>query len=285
MHPNLQYPPNVELGGALIQSAVLYGKRVQLEPLNHVHVDQLAIAADDPQIWGYLFDGSIYHQWGLPTLVFHLLECQRRGTDLPFAVIDRPTGFAVGITRYLHIDRQNKRLEIASWYSTGLHKTGVNTESKFLILRHAFEILGFNRVQFEIDVRNKDSLDSISKLGAKLESKGLRKAHILSDGSERTSALYSITDEDWKRKVKAQILNKMQKYEQSQEDQRNIEKQVHTLGLLKKMMEDRAAAQEKYREALQKSADNGKATSIANRKQSKRSPIGRKSTQNRGEGG
>lgn len=201
MLPLFRFPPEVDPSGIHIHPVFLQGEIVQLEPLTPGHVGDLSIAGSDPEIWKHLFDGEIYLQWGMPTLVFHLLECQRQGTDLPFAVVHRHHRMAIGITRYLHIDRRNRRLEIASWYAPGFHGTGVNLEAKFLLLQHAFDQLNFIRVQFDIDVHNKGSIAAVEKIGAAREAGGetaVRNAHVLFDRTHRDSELWAITDNDWR---------------------------------------------------------------------------------------
>jgi N-acetyltransferase len=103
----------------------------------------------------------------------------------------------VGTTRYAHIDPPNRTLEIGyTFYGKGARRTPVNTESKLLLLRHAFETLGANRVWLQTDKRNERSQNAIARLGAQKEAE-LRNERILADGRSRTSVIFGITREDW----------------------------------------------------------------------------------------
>ncbi len=129
--------------------------------------------------------------------VDNLLTLQERGTDLPFAVVHRETGKAIGMTRYMNIERGNRALEIGgTWYGVDYQRTGVNTECKFLLLRHAFEDLGCIRVQIKTDLRNERSQRAIERIGAVKE--GVLRDHmILPDGTVRSSVYYSILAREW----------------------------------------------------------------------------------------
>jgi RimJ/RimL family protein N-acetyltransferase len=116
---------------------------------------------------------------------------------LPFVVIHLATGMVVGTTRYLEIQLENRALEIGgTWYTPDYQRTAVNTESKYLLLRHAFETLGCVRVQFKTDLRNERSQKALERIGAVKEGV-LRNHMILPDGSLRTSVFYSILDGEW----------------------------------------------------------------------------------------
>jgi RimJ/RimL family protein N-acetyltransferase len=126
-----------------------------------------------------------------------MLQRAESGNDLPFAVIHLATGKAVGATRYLEIRPQHRGLEIGgTWYGLEYQRTGVNTECKYLLLKHAFETLGCVRVQFKSDSRNEKSIAAIKRIGAKPE--GILRNHmILPDGTLRHSAYFSILDSEW----------------------------------------------------------------------------------------
>jgi len=126
-----------------------------------------------------------------------LLGRQARGTDLPFAVVYQATGRAIGASRYLDIQRAHRSVEIGgSWYGRAFQRTAVNTESKYLLLRHAFDDLGCIRVQLKTDGRNERSQRAIERLGAVREGV-LRHSMIMPDGHIRDSIYYSILAEEW----------------------------------------------------------------------------------------
>lgn len=175
----------------------LTGLVVLLEPLDEAHVPDLAAVGLDPDIWRYMLYGDVDDAEKMLGFVRDLLARQRRGTDLPFAVVVRSTGRAIGCTRYLDIRPHDRGLEIGgTWYGPAHQRTTVNTECKYLLLRHAFEDLGCIRVQFKTDLRNKRSQRAIERLGAIQE--GILRNHMVTpDGSIRHSVYYSIIDSEW----------------------------------------------------------------------------------------
>lgn len=175
----------------------LTGRFVRLEPLSEQHTLDLAQAGADENIWLYMPYGPVTTEAQMRAWIRDLLERQRRGDDLPFAVIHLASGRAVGATRYMDIRREHRGLEIGgTWYGVAYQRTAVNTESKYLLFRHAFETLGCIRVQLKTDVRNERSQRAIERLGAVREGV-LRNHMILPDGYVRSSVLYSVIAEEW----------------------------------------------------------------------------------------
>ena len=191
-----------------LSPVTLRGNLVRLEPLSEAHVPDLAVAGQDESIWQYMRYGLVTTPEKMRLFVLQLLEWQQRGTDLPFAVIHLEAGRAVGMTRYMNIDLPNRCLEIGgTWYAPAYQRTGVNTECKYLLLRHAFETLGCLRVQFRTDLRNLRSQKALERIGAVQE--GILRNHmILPDGTVRSSVIYSILKEEWAG-VKARLENLM----------------------------------------------------------------------------
>ncbi len=180
-----------------IETVTLTGKTVRLEPLSEAHVPSLAKVALDERIWRYMRYGRVDTVEQLRDWVGEILELQAQGTDLPFAVIDQASGEAIGCTRYLNIDHQNRSLEIGgTWYGLEYQGTLVNTECKYLLLKHAFEALECVRVWLKTDARNLRSQRAIEKLGAVKEGV-LRNHMILPDGYIRDSIVYSLLPEEW----------------------------------------------------------------------------------------
>jgi RimJ/RimL family protein N-acetyltransferase len=180
-----------------IQPVTLTGKIIRLEPLSEAHVPDLALSGDDDEIWRFMLYGSVRSEEQMHAWVIDLLNRQKEGTDLPFAVIYLATGQAIGATRYLNISPENRGLEIGgTWYAYAYQRTGVNTEAKYLLLTHAFETLGCVRVQLKTDLRNIRSQLAIERIGAVKEGI-LRKHMILPDGTLRDSVFYSILDDEW----------------------------------------------------------------------------------------
>jgi RimJ/RimL family protein N-acetyltransferase len=187
-----------------VEPATLNGRLVRLEPLAETHVPDLVVAAQDDEIWRLMPFGLVRTTEQMTAFVRDVLARQSRGEDLPFAVIDRATDRAIGSTRYLEIRRPHRGLEIGgTWYAVAHQRTGVNTECKYLLLRHAFEVLGCVRVQFKTDLRNERSQRAIERVGGVREGV-LRKHVVMPDGYLRSSVVYSIVEEEWP-SVKARL--------------------------------------------------------------------------------
>ncbi len=175
----------------------LIGHTVRLEPLTQAHVPDLAIAGKDEEIWRYMLYGPVINEKSMQLWVKDMLQRQARGTDLPFAVIHLGSGRAIGATRYMEIRPEHRGLEIGgTWYALAHQRTAVNTESKYLLLQHAFETLSCIRVQFKTDLRNERSQRALERIGAVWEGV-LRNHMILGDGVYRHSVYYSILIEEW----------------------------------------------------------------------------------------
>jgi RimJ/RimL family protein N-acetyltransferase len=187
---------------------ILKGKNVRLEPLAVTHIPDLVQVGLDEKIWHYMRYGKVETEEQLSAWVQELLELQEQGTDLPFAVIHQASGNAIGCTRYLHIDPPNRSVEIGgTWYGLAYQGTLVNTECKYLLLKHAFESLACIRVLFKADLRNQRSQRAIERLGAVKEGV-LRNHMILPDGHIRDSVIYSLLPEEWpqvKQKLEEQL--------------------------------------------------------------------------------
>jgi RimJ/RimL family protein N-acetyltransferase len=191
-----------------ITPVILTGEYVRLEPLSKDHVLDLLDAGSDPNIWEYMMYGNLSNKNTMESWVKMLLDLQKEGTDLPFAVILVSSGRAVGATRYLEIRPVHRGLEIGgTWYGTAYQRTVVNTESKYLLLKHAFEQLGCVRVQFKTDLRNLRSQKAIERLGAVKE--GVLRQHMITpSGYVRDSVYYSILDHEWaiiKKRLEAKL--------------------------------------------------------------------------------
>ncbi len=133
-----------------IRPLTLEGRIVRLVPLAEAHVTELSQVGLRPDIWRHMLYGDIDSEAKMLGFIRDLLRRQARGTDLPFTVILQATGKAIGCTRYMDIDTPNRALEVGgTWYGAEHQRTGVNTECKYLLLRHAFERWGCIRVQLK----------------------------------------------------------------------------------------------------------------------------------------
>ena len=191
-----------------VRPVVLIGKHVRLEPLSEAHVPGLAEIGAGETFWDFMVYGKIESAEDMREWVRDLNARAEKGTDSPFVVIHLASGRVAGATRYLNIMPKDRGLEIGgTWYGLEFQRTIVNTECKYLLLKHAFETLGCIRVQLKTDLRNERSQKAIERLGAVKEGV-LRNHMILPDGRIRDSVFYSILDVEWS-EVKKRLEEKL----------------------------------------------------------------------------
>jgi RimJ/RimL family protein N-acetyltransferase len=170
------------------------GRLVVLEPLAHEHFEGLARAAADPAIftWFPTDVAASAEAW-----LSDAAAATASGERLHYAVLDARTGEPVGSTSFLEIRLEHLRAEIGNtWHPPGVWGTGVNVETKLLLLGHAFERVGLRRVEFKTDARNERSRGALLALGATFE--GIFRKHmVVRDGLPRDSAYYSVIDDEW----------------------------------------------------------------------------------------
>ncbi|MFJ4901509.1 GNAT family N-acetyltransferase [Streptomyces sp. NPDC088727] len=175
----------------------LTGRHVRLEPLSPDHLDDLFAAGGDEEVWRWQGGPAPRTREELGEKLTALLAAARRGVYVPFAVVHRESGRAVGWTTYMDIDVADERLEIGStWYGRAYWRTAVNTDTKLLLLTHAFEELGMGRVQLKTDHLNERSQAAIARLGARREGV-LRRHRRRHDGSWRDTVYFSLLADEW----------------------------------------------------------------------------------------
>ena len=174
----------------------LEGRVIRLEPLERRHVEGLCLIGLDPDLWTWS-PAQVDSPRAMIAYVDNALTLQRNGSAIPFATILQESGMPIGSTRFGNIDRENGRVEIGwTWNAWPWQKTAVNTEAKYLMLRHAFEQWGVTRVEFKTDVLNALSKRALLRLGAKEEGV-LRKHMRTTSGRIRDSVYFSILDNEW----------------------------------------------------------------------------------------
>ncbi len=175
---------------------------MRLEPLRLEHAAALASICE-PAVFEFLSQ-VMRTEEEVRAYIAAALEAAGRGTEQPFFIRERETGATLGTTRYMTISRQDRNLEIGhTWLGRRAWRTRVNTECKFLLLRHAFEELQVMRVQLKTDARNMRSRAAIERIGGKFE--GILRNHMLVRGGVvRDSAYFSILDTEWP-EVKARL--------------------------------------------------------------------------------
>jgi RimJ/RimL family protein N-acetyltransferase len=183
----------MNLNASLNLRPTLEAAGVGLEPLTAAHREPLRRAAAAPEIWKHMpskATGEGFDPW-----FENALAMAEAGREAVWVV--RAGGAIVGSTRYLAIVPEHRRLEIGhTWYAPGVWASAVNPACKLALLRHAFETLGFNRVELKTDIRNTRSQRAIAKLGAERE--GVFRAHMVRpDGSLRDTVYFAIVRDDW----------------------------------------------------------------------------------------
>jgi len=174
----------------------LTGDRVTLEPIAHEHADDLRAAVADGDLWRTWYS-SIPAPAQVDDEIDRRLAEHAAGRMVPFAVRDRPTGRVVGSTTFMNVDTANRRVEIGSTFlAKSSQRTGINTESKLLMLSHAFDVWQCNAVEFRTHWHNMQSRAAIAGLGAKQDGV-LRNHQIGRDGTLRDTVVFSITSSEW----------------------------------------------------------------------------------------
>jgi RimJ/RimL family protein N-acetyltransferase len=174
----------------------LGGSHVRLEPLLRRHAEDLFEVGQDETIWPYMSRPPLKSVEDVRAWIDQALEVAATDTQIPFAIIKRASGKAIGSTRYTDIRHNDRGLEIGwTWIGAAFQRTAMNTECKYLLLRHAFENLGAVRVQLKTDLRNARSQRAIERLGAVREGV-LRKHMVQWDGFIRDTVYYSVIESE-----------------------------------------------------------------------------------------
>jgi RimJ/RimL family protein N-acetyltransferase len=181
---------------AMRDAPILEGAIVRLEPLSRDHLDGLIAAGVDPELWRFT-TSRVHSPDEMRGYVEQALAERNAGTSLPFATIHRATGNVIGSTRFGNITTDHRRCEIGwTWISRPWQRSAVNTEAKYLMLRHAFEQWQCIRVELKTSARNERSRRAILRIGA-TEEGTLRQHMINADGSLRDTVYFSILDREW----------------------------------------------------------------------------------------
>ena len=174
----------------------LVGQQVQLEPLSLAHVDDLSAAAADGELWKLHYT-AVPTAEQMPAMVESALQNRDSGTEHPFVVRRLSDNRVVGTTRYYFISELDQNLSIGfTWYAASAHRSGVNTESKLLLLEHAFEKLGCIAVHWHTHHENVRSQNAIMRLGAKHDGV-IRNHKIMPNGTIRHTHCFSMIYSEW----------------------------------------------------------------------------------------
>jgi len=179
-----------------VEPVTLEGRWVRLEPLTAEHHTALCAAGLDPQLWRWTTT-DVRTPEDLRRYLQAAIKEQRAGRALPFATIDRASGRAAGSTRFGNIEPDHRKVEIGwTWLGRSFQRTALNTEAKYLMLRHAFETWGCVRVELKTNAMNYPSRTAILRIGAREE--GTLRKHLISErGIARDTVYFSILDTEW----------------------------------------------------------------------------------------
>jgi N-acetyltransferase len=188
--------PEQMLAEMKVTPVVLEGAHVRLEPLSRGHLPGLCAIGLEQELWRWI-PTPVRTTDDMAAYVELALKEQADGSSLPFAQIEKSAGRVIGSTRYMNIEKTHHRAEIGcTWIGREWQRTAVNTESKYLLLRHAFETLGCMRVELKTDSLNEKSRAAILRIGAKEEGT-FRNHMITSSGRIRQTVYFSIVDSEW----------------------------------------------------------------------------------------
>jgi len=180
-----------------IEPVTLRGSMVRLEPLTLDRTAALARVGLEPVLWRWV-PTRMHTPEDMQAYVLTALDEQRRGVSLPFVIIDQASDQVIGSTRYANIETSHRRLEIGwTWLTSSHQRSGANTEAKLLLLTHAFDVLGANRVEFKTDSLNVQSRTAILRLGATVEGTFRNHMIIPESGRVRHTVYFSIIDSEW----------------------------------------------------------------------------------------
>ena len=178
------------------EPVTLEGATIRLAPMTMDHLGALTEAGAHEELWKWTATRADSPA-EMEEYVTSAIRDREAGIARPFVTIDKESGRVIGSTRYGNIDRWNRKVEIGwTWIIPGFQRTRVNTEAKYLMLRHAFETWNCVRVELKTDALNEKSRNAILRIGAKFE--GILRQHMVtSTGRLRDTAYYSIIDSEW----------------------------------------------------------------------------------------
>lgn len=179
-----------------VMPVTLDGRFVRLTPMSIEHHAALCSVGLDPELWRFTTI-SVATPDEMHSYMENALAAAASGSALPFVIELRDPGTVIGTTRYHSIAREHRRLEIGfTWIGRAWQRTTANTESKYLLLRHAFETLGAERVEFKADAENEPSRRALLRIGATEE--GVLRHYMLSKlGGTRDLRIFSIVRPEW----------------------------------------------------------------------------------------
>jgi RimJ/RimL family protein N-acetyltransferase len=175
---------------------ILVGNRVRLEPLQESHHAQLCEIGLDERLWRLTII-KVRSPDDMARYIQKALDEQAAGTALPFVIVEKSSNRIIGTTRYHSLNQKHRRVEIGfTWLSVSWQRTGINTEGKYLMLKHVFESMGCIRVEFKVNAVNEPSRQALLKIGARQE--GILRNYMISgEAGPQDVAIFSIINSEW----------------------------------------------------------------------------------------
>jgi RimJ/RimL family protein N-acetyltransferase len=180
------------------QRTVLEGGHVRLRPLEPAADAQALYAeshppAGDPGTWTYMSGGPYADARAYREA---LADAQRSEDPLFFTLVRLPDDRPVGIASYLRITPEHGVIEIGHiWFGASLRRSTAATEAIYLLAAHAFDRLGYRRLEWKCDALNQASRRAAERFGFRFE--GVFHHHMVVKGRNRDTAWYAITDAEW----------------------------------------------------------------------------------------
>jgi N-acetyltransferase len=182
----------------IVSPVTLEGSVARLEPLRREHAEFFwDVAKNDLEEIFRWIPYAMKTPQDVERVIDKAFDEQERGESVVFATVERSSGRTIGSTRFMNIDRANRRVEIGStWIAPAWQRTAINTEAKYLMLRHAFEVWECMRVELKTDALNQKSRNAILRIGAKEE--GTLRRHLITwSGRVRDTVYFSVLDNEW----------------------------------------------------------------------------------------
>jgi RimJ/RimL family protein N-acetyltransferase len=180
----------------VVEPVVLEGATVRLEPLGTQHLERLIEIGTGTDIFQW-YTTPVQTAEDMRAFVETALIEHAAGTALAFATVERSSGLVIGSTRFANLDRLHRRVEIGwTWIAPAWQRTAANTEAKYLMLRHAFDVWDCNRVEFKTDSLNVRSRAALRRIGA-VEEGTFRNHMVTASGRLRHSVYFSVIREEW----------------------------------------------------------------------------------------
>jgi len=190
------------------QPVIFESEFVRIEPMTLEHAEDLMAAGSAPELWRFIIPNRCETLESTKHWINFFHDEQKAGKLIPFVIFDKKQQKIVGQTTYVNIDRHHKGIEVGyTFIQPNVQRSGLNRQCKYMLITHAFENLGANRVQLQTSEKNDKSRNAILGIGAKFE--GIRRYdRIQGDGSIRSSAYFSIIKPEW-RETKQALIDKM----------------------------------------------------------------------------